>query len=90
VPAPAPAVIYSYDVTPDATGIGGWSASDVARVLVEGTPPGGAELCRPMPSGPGGSLGGLSPSDAHAIGVYLTTIAPIAGGGIPQCPVGGD
>jgi hypothetical protein len=85
VPSPAPPVVYSYDVTPDPTGIEGWTASDVASLLLEGTVPGGGALCRPMPSGPTGALGGLSPQDARAIGVYLTTIAPVAGDNVPQC-----
>jgi len=90
VPAPVPPVVYSQNITPDPTGIAGWSANDVAHVLLEGTPPSGSALCRPMPSGPYGALGGLSPQDAHAIGVYLTTLAPIAGDNPPQCPVGAE
>ena len=88
MPAPAPPVVYSYNVTPNPTGIEGWTASDVARLLLEGTPRGGGALCRPMPSGPTGALGGLSAQDALAIGVYLTTIAPVAGDDVPQCPAG--
>jgi hypothetical protein len=85
VPAPAPAVIYSYDVTPHASGITGWTASDVVNVLAHGASPQGGSLCRPMPAGPLGSLGGILPGDAHDIGVYLTTLAPIDGGDIPRC-----
>lgn len=88
VPSPAPPVVWSYDITPDRTGIAGWTADDVARVLSEGTTPGGGNLCRPMPAGPGGALGGLSAQDAHDIGVYLTTITPVPGGVVPQCPIG--
>lgn len=90
VPPPAPPVVYSYDVTPDPSGIAGWTPADVAVLLTEGTPPGGGALCRPMPSGPTGSLGGLSPGDALAIGTYLTTLAPVAGDDVPQCPVGAE
>jgi len=90
VPPPAPAVVYSYDITPHATGIAGWTAQDVASLLVYGTPPDGSLLCRPMPSGPVGGLGGLLAQDALDIGNYLTTIPPIDGGDIPQCPLSGD
>ncbi len=90
VPAPAPPVVYSYDVTPDPGGIAGWTADDVAHLLVEGVTPGGGDLCRPMPSGPAGALGGLSTADAHAIGVYLTTLAPVAGDDVPRCPAGSE
>jgi len=90
VPSPAPAVVYSDDITPDPSGIAGWSAGDVAQLLLEGTTPGASTLCRPMPSGPTGALGGLSPADARAIGLYLTTIAPIAGDDVPSCQVGSE
>jgi len=88
VPAPAPPVVWSYDVTPDPTGIAGWTAGEVAAVLAEGKTPGGTELCRPMPAGPGGSLGGLTQQDAYDIGMYLTTIPPVPGGVVPTCPAG--
>jgi mono/diheme cytochrome c family protein len=88
VPAPAPPVVWSYDVTPDPTGIAGWTADDVAQVLAEGTTPAGVALCRPMPAGPIGGLGGLTAEDAHDIGMYLTTIPPVPGGVVPTCPAG--
>jgi mono/diheme cytochrome c family protein len=88
VPAPAPAVVYSYNVTPDPSGIGGWTASGVARAILQGVDDAMQPLCRPMPSGPIGGLGGMLAQDATDIGNYLTTIAPVAGGNdIPQCPV---
>jgi hypothetical protein len=88
VPAPAPSVVWSYDVTPDPTGIAGWTADDVAKVLAEGKTPGGTELCRPMPAGPVGGFGGITAQDAHDIGVYLTTIPPVPGGIVPTCLAG--
>jgi mono/diheme cytochrome c family protein len=89
VPPPAPAVVYSYNVTPDPSGIGGWAPEGVVLAIQTGVPPGGPPLCRPMPSGPLGGLGGMLEQDAHDIGVYLTTIPPLGGGGdVPQCPVG--
>jgi mono/diheme cytochrome c family protein len=96
VPAPDPAVIYSYDVTPDPTGIAGWTADDMVRALQHGIDNGGGPLCRPMPSGPFGGFGGMVEQDARDVGTYLTTIPPIGGGDdIPQCPLlvdagGGD
>lgn len=88
VPPPAPSVVWSYDVTPDPTGIAGWTADDVVQVLAEGTTPGGSPLCRPMPTGPIGAFGGLTADDAHDIGVYLTTIPAVPGGVVPTCPAG--
>src|SRR5262249_18070900 len=63
VPAPAPPVVYSYDITPDTTGISTWSPALVARAIQRGIDDQGAPLCRPMPSGPWGGLGGMSDED---------------------------
>ncbi|HEY3822130.1 MAG TPA: c-type cytochrome [Polyangiaceae bacterium] len=92
VPPPAPAVIYSYNVTPDPSGIGGWSPGLVVRAIQSGVNEEQQPLCRPMPSGPVGGLGGMLTQDATDIGMYLTTIAPLPGGAdVPQCPaVSGD
>jgi hypothetical protein len=91
VPPPAPAVIYSYNVTPDPSGIGGWTPDWVVLAIQNGSVPGSPTLCRPMPSGPSGGLGGMLAQDARDIGVYLTTIPPLPGGAdVPQCPVGDD
>jgi mono/diheme cytochrome c family protein len=85
VPPPAPAVVYSLDITPHANGIAGWTADDVASFLRDGVSPKGDSLCGPMPAGPVGAFGALSREDDHDIGVYLTTIAPVDGGDIPAC-----
>jgi mono/diheme cytochrome c family protein len=91
VPPPAPPVIYSYDITPDPTGIGGWSPENVVIALQHGMGEHTAGLCRPMPSGPTGGFGGMLAQDARDIGTYLTTIPPIPGGDdIPKCTTGGD
>ena len=85
VPAPAPPVIYSRNVTPSPNGIAGWSAEDVVNVLLQGVSPQGGSLCRPMPDGPLGAFGALSRDDDRDIGLHLTTIPPIDGGDIPSC-----
>jgi len=91
VPPPAPAVVYSYNITPDPSGIGGWSPSGVVAAIQTGSTPSTPALCRPMPSGPIGGFGGMMAEDATDIGVYLTTIPPLPGGSdIPHCPVGDD
>lgn len=85
VPAPAPAVVYASNLTPHASGIAGWSADAVAHVLATGHDEDGRALCRPMPSGPFGSFGGIAADDARDIGLYLTTLPAIDSGAIPRC-----
>lgn len=86
VPAPAPAVIYSYNITPHDDGIKTWTPETVARAITTGVDDTGVPLCRPMPSGPTGALGGMTADDALDIGIYVTTLPPIGSGGIPLCP----
>ena len=76
--APAdPTKIFPPNITPDVTtGIGGWTADDVQKALKQGINKAGVVLCGSMPSAAKG-YGGMSDADAHAIGVYLTTIPGI-------------
>ena len=89
IPSPSPAVVYSTNVTPDPTGIAGWTAQRIVEVLADGASAHGGSVCRPMPAGPFGSFGGMLPDDASDIGVYLTTLAPVAGEDAPACEAGG-
>ncbi|HET7543804.1 MAG TPA: glycoside hydrolase family 6 protein [Polyangiaceae bacterium] len=82
--------IFASNLTPDATGLSGWTAADIAKALKVGTNKAGTALCGSMPSGSKG-YGGLTDSDALAIGVYLTTIAPVSNASAspslePACP----
>jgi hypothetical protein len=82
--------IFSPNITPDATGLSGWSAADIATALKVGTNKAGTALCGSMPSGSKG-YGSLTDTDAQAIGVYLTTIAPVSNASAspsvePACP----
>ncbi|MEI9952494.1 MAG: cytochrome c [Pseudomonadota bacterium] len=74
VPPANATAIFAPNITPhDPTGISGWTAADVVTALKVGTNKAGRTLCGSMPSGAKG-FGGMSDADAHAIGVYLTTI----------------
>jgi mono/diheme cytochrome c family protein len=75
---PWPEIIYTRNLTPDDTGIAGWTPEAIATALLEGTDVDGQGLCPPMPSGPMGPFGNLTDEDALAIGHYLTTIEPVA------------
>jgi mono/diheme cytochrome c family protein len=85
--ANAPPIVFSYNITPDDSGIAGWTPDMVVTLLKKGTDDQGAAICRPMPAGPDGAHGALTDSDAQDIGFYITTLAPIASGDIPLCPV---
>jgi mono/diheme cytochrome c family protein len=74
--------LKSSNLTPDLTGIAGWTAAEVSATLVNGKRKGddaGASLCPRMPSGPA-SVGGLTNSDRLDLGNYFTTLPPIPNG----------
>ena len=68
---------FAPNLTPDDTGLKDWTAADVAKALKEGINKAGQVLCGSMPSAAKG-YGGMSDADAHAIGVYLTTIPKVS------------
>jgi mono/diheme cytochrome c family protein len=79
---PYPPTIYSANLTPAATGLGGWTAEEIATAVRTGVDKYGKKLCGPMPFD---AFAGLTDEDALAIGVYLTTIAPNDSGAIALC-----
>jgi mono/diheme cytochrome c family protein len=85
LPPVYPPVIYSANITPDATGLMGWAPADVVKVLKTGVNKLGQALCPPMPFGPNGAFGGLTDSDALDIATYITTLPPVANAGIQWC-----
>jgi hypothetical protein len=86
-----PAGQYAPNITPDATGIGGWTPAQMVTLLKTGVDDKGKPICGSMPVGPTGGYGKLTDEDARAIGVYLTTIPPVANAAAnpdnePACP----
>ena len=83
--------MFSLNITPDETGIEGWTAADVRTVIKTGVDTDGNHLCPPMPFGPMGAFGGMTDAHAQAIGEYVTRLPPIenelpdGGGPIPKC-----
>jgi len=66
---------YAPNITPDPeTGIGRWSADDLANALHAGTGPDGAAY---FPAFPYPSYTGMSAEDARALHAYLMTLAPV-------------
>jgi len=88
------AIVYSRNLTPDAaTGLGSWSADDLARALREGTTPEGRRLREPMPH-----FRDIDDTDARALYAFLHGLppsnsplpapAPSAAGGARAAPGG--
>jgi mono/diheme cytochrome c family protein len=64
------------NITPDKqTGIGGWSAADVKRVLSEGKRPNGQQLSPQMPY-PFYKI--FAPADLDAVAAYLVQVPPVS------------
>jgi mono/diheme cytochrome c family protein len=85
---PLPAVVYSQNLTQHASGLLGWSADDIVRVLKHGKDRTGREVCRPMPSGPAGAFAGLSDGDARDIANYVALLPGIDHAVPEQCALG--
>lgn len=81
---PFPEVIVSANLTSDETGLSGWTAEDVVRVLREGVEPSGSRICPPMPSGPHGGYAGLTDEDVAALAAYLFSLPPVENE-VPEC-----
>ncbi len=71
---PFPAKIYTQNLTQDDTGIKGWVANDVIKVLKMGLDKMDKKVCPPMPAGPMGNFGGLTDADAQDIANFIVTL----------------
>jgi mono/diheme cytochrome c family protein len=72
--------VKSANLTPDATGLAGWTAADVVATLKTNQEKGtGAMLRAPMPGGPDG-VGGLFDADLADIAAYVHTLPPVVNG----------
>jgi mono/diheme cytochrome c family protein len=82
---PFPAVIFSENITPSASGLAGWAPSNVVDALKSGIDKSGVHLCPPMPAGPAGAFGGLTDGDALDLANYVTHLPPIDNTVSPIC-----
>ena len=71
---PFPMNIYSQNLTQDATGLMGWTADDVKKVLKMGKDKMDKGVCPPMPAGPMGAFVNLTDADATDIANYIVTL----------------
>jgi hypothetical protein len=81
--------VLSRNITPHASGIAGWTPQNIQTELLQGINKDGKPICPPMPVGPFGAFGGLTPEHALAIGYYITSLPPVEnpedGGVFPMC-----
>ncbi|HVU01038.1 MAG TPA: hypothetical protein VHE30_04770 [Polyangiaceae bacterium] len=81
--------VTALNITPAKSGIQGWTAADVQKLILQGVDEAGMPICPPMPAGPFGAFGGMDPGEALDIGNYLTNIAgvenPEDGGRFMMC-----
>jgi mono/diheme cytochrome c family protein len=75
-----PITTVSANLTPDVTGLAGWTASDLVSTVQTDQEKGtGRMLCEPMPGGAQRD-GAMTPEDLADVANYLTTLAPISHG----------
>lgn len=79
---PFPAEITSRNLTPDATGLQGWTLAQIVTAIKEGKDKEGSGICPPMPSGAMAPFGGMTTEDATDIAHYLLSL-PAAANEIP-------
>ncbi len=67
----------AYDITPDKSGIGGWTDDEVASYLATGFAQNHGPASGPMAEAISNSLSRLPPEDIHAIVTYLRSVKPV-------------
>ena len=78
-------LIESFNLTPHANGLGGWTPRDVANVLLRGVGRDSLPTCDPMPASFGGSFSGMTETDAMDLGRYFLALPPKDTGMIARC-----
>ena len=87
--ANGPRSIPSANLTPDATGLAGWTLTELIATLKSDLEKGtGAKLCPPMPGGPSG-FGGLLDGDLRDLAAFVQTLPKVVNGPF-DCPDGGS
>lgn len=77
---------YAPNITPHASGIGGWSDEDLVRYLRTGHAAGKGQAAGPMAEAVENSFQHLRPEDLQAMVAYLRTVRPVADEGAPARP----
>jgi len=78
---PFPPFIYTSNLTPDETGLAGYTHADIVKVMKEGVTPdkgmGPEGVCAPTHSGPSSPYAGLTDEDLSDIAHYLLSLPPV-------------
>jgi mono/diheme cytochrome c family protein len=74
---PYPEIIYTSNVTPDPTGLEGYTQADLIRVMKEGLDKMGNGICAPTHSGPSSPFAGLTDEDVVDIANYILSLPPL-------------
>jgi mono/diheme cytochrome c family protein len=69
----------STNLTPDATGLAGWTVADIVASIKNNTDKSGTPLCAASPMGHG-YMGDMTDSDMTDIATYINTLPPIKNG----------
>jgi hypothetical protein len=71
-----PILPVSKNLTSDMTGLAAWSLEDIRHVLRDGLDRNDQGICPPMPVGPMGAFGGITPADMTDIAHYIKSLPP--------------
>jgi mono/diheme cytochrome c family protein len=85
---PFPAEIITANLTPDDTGLKGWTVGQIMTAMKQGKDRTNGGLCPPMPAGPTGAFGKLTDDDAKDIASYVHGLSPVVNaidGGSGSC-----
>jgi mono/diheme cytochrome c family protein len=77
---------YAPNITPDESGIGGWTDAELLSYLKTGRAEGKAQAAGPMAEAVEKSFQHMTSSDLEAIVAYLRTVKPVAGPAGAQAP----
>lgn len=84
---PYPDIIYTTNITPDATGLQDYTREDIIRVMKDGLDKNGDGVCAPTHSGPSSPFAGLTDSDVEDIANYVLSL-PAVDNAVPEDCVG--
>jgi mono/diheme cytochrome c family protein len=71
---PGLGILWPPNLTPDASGLGGWSRDDIATALKTGVRPDGTTLAPVMPWE---AYSGLNDQDVKAVAAFLASMKPV-------------